>query len=131
MTFSKLVVLKFVRTRSPRAWNPAHSADRQRISRRLPCCPEQAGQAGVPEAGASGTVPKARNADGFGVGWTALERLCLIMLWDILKAGAVSNHEPLGQDWRLARARLAVGAGVAWDPPVCLGSSCSLPLFVL
>ena len=35
------------------------------------------------------------------------------------------------RDQRLARARLAVGAAVAWDPSVCLDSSCSLPVFIL
>jgi hypothetical protein len=39
--------------------------------------------------------------------------------------------EPLEQDRSLVRARLAVGTGVAWDPPEGLDSSCSFPAFVL
>jgi hypothetical protein len=79
MTFSRLVVLKFVRTKSPRAWNRAHKADRQRMSRRPARHPEQASEAGMHEAKGPGAVPTARNADEFGAGWTSLERLGLIM----------------------------------------------------
>jgi hypothetical protein len=57
------------------------------MSRRPERRAEQAGEAGAQKGKGPGAVTTARNTDEFGARWALLERLGLVMPWDILKAG--------------------------------------------
>src|ERR1039458_4076776 len=128
MIFSRLVVLKFVRTNSPRAVNATHHANRQRSSRRPMRRPEQAGEAGVRGGDGVGGGPTARHADELGTGSTTLERFGLIMPLDSPKAGTVGNPELICPFCHTSpphavkpRAYLAsttsLEAGILWSAP--------------